>query len=57
MFLMIKFPRVHCDGLEYAVVHFEKVINKITCTLWNECTCRARLQQAAFLGLNGKSLG
>ncbi|KAJ7385245.1 Phosphatidylinositol 3-kinase catalytic subunit type 3 [Desmophyllum pertusum] len=24
MFLMIKFPRVHYDGLEYAVVHFEK---------------------------------
>ena len=27
---MIKFPRVHYDGLEYAVVHFEKVILK-----WN----------------------
>lgn len=24
MFLMIKFPRVHYDGLEYSVVHFEK---------------------------------
>ncbi|XP_022781859.1 phosphatidylinositol 3-kinase catalytic subunit type 3-like [Stylophora pistillata] len=24
MFLMIKFPRVHFDGLEYSVVHFEK---------------------------------
>ncbi|RMX58215.1 hypothetical protein pdam_00000159 [Pocillopora damicornis] len=24
MFLMIKFPRIHSDGLEYSVVHFEK---------------------------------
>ena len=25
MFLMIKFPRIHDDKVEYSVVHFEKV--------------------------------
>ncbi|XP_074649742.1 phosphatidylinositol 3-kinase catalytic subunit type 3-like isoform X2 [Tubulanus polymorphus] len=24
MYLMVEFPRIHCDGVEYAVVYFEK---------------------------------
>lgn len=27
LFLMIEFPLVHCDGFEYMVVYFEKVMD------------------------------